>query len=135
MNQLGSGVAAEEEKYTSILSVLYNVSFPSIIFERIKSNVHCLRSVYRCSAFLTTRCAVGLSAGAGAPEGDPGQRPAAGEEQLDQQGLHLAADLLWCRWRRAPRCEHTHTRWRPLWVEREEAIVASQGEQGERVTA
>lgn len=76
---------------------------------------------------------VAPSAGAGAPEGDPGQRPAAGKEQLDQQGLHLAADLLRCRW--APRCEHTHTGWRPLWVEREEAIVASQREQRERVTA
>lgn len=74
-----------------------------------------------------------LMQGAGAREGDPGQRPPGSKEQLDQQGLHLPPDLQ----RRGPSW-HQHTqRWSaltgpelarklPAWMELQEVFLASQ---------
>lgn len=72
--------------------------------------------------------------GAGAPEGNPGQRPPGGEEQLDQQGLHLPANV-----ERSPQHQHSQgrrssrgrlepPRWLALRLERQEAVVAPQRE-------
>lgn len=73
--------------------------------------------------------------GAGAPERNPGQQSPGGKEQLDQQGLHLSANL---QRRGASEYYYTQRRnshtvveptWRlPLWMERQEVVLASQRE-------
>lgn len=76
-------------------------------------------------------CDCRLGAGAGAREGNPGQPPPGRQEQLDQQGLHLPADL---RRRSGPSrsalagLELAHRL--PLRVERQEVFMASQREPG-----
>lgn len=83
-----------------------------------------------------------LHAGAGAPERNPGQRSPGSKKQLDQQGLHLPANL---HWRGASQYQHTQrrsphsglepARWLPLCMERQEAVVASQRESRKCLTA
>lgn len=80
--------------------------------------------------------------GAGAREGDPGQRPPGSKEQLDQQGLHLPTDLQ----RRGP-SGHRHAQRRsalagpelarklPAWVGHQEVLLASQGHPRELLVA